>query len=328
MNAERTPVLLLTGFLGSGKTTLLARMIADPCFADTAVLINEFGDVALDHQLAGRLDDSTVVLKSGCLCCTLRGDLAAAVRDLHARRARGDIPHFKRLVIETTGLADPLPILATFYSDPVLRYHLRVTSTVVTLDSLLGTKTLECHAESRKQVAVADCLVMTKTDLTDPATVMFALAAARMINPDAAVFDAHDADPSDLFGSWLHRPALHGFFCEALGPIEDNAHLDRICSTQLEFEEKTNWSVFCLWLTMLLHSHARGILRVKAILDVDGFEGRVAVHGVQTIVHAPVHLPPSRSPQERSRAVFIHHGELGDAIVRSLNAFGIRARRS
>ena len=121
-----TPVTLLTGFLGSGKTTLLRRLLADPALADTAVIINEFGEVGLDHHLVERLDEQIVLLSSGCLCCTLRGDLAATLRDLHSRRGRGLTPPFKRLIIESSGLADPLPVLSTFKADPVLRHHFQI----------------------------------------------------------------------------------------------------------------------------------------------------------------------------------------------------------
>src|SRR6476646_1122274 len=160
-----TPVNLISGFLGSGKTTLLKRMLASPALADTAVLINEFGEVGLDHELLEQLDDNTVLLQSGCLCCTIRGDLADAIRHLDSRRARGEIPAYRRLVIESTGLADPLPILTTVTAEPVLRHHYRLGLVVTTVDAVNGMSHLDRQPESRKQVAVADRLVLTKADL-------------------------------------------------------------------------------------------------------------------------------------------------------------------
>ena len=173
-----TPVILLTGFLGSGKTTLLSRLLANPTLGDTAVLINEFGEVALDHHLVERIADTMVLLRSGCVCCTVRGELAEAIRDLHSRRARGSVPPFRRLVIETTGLADPLPAMTTLTADPVLRHHFRMGAIVVTADAVNVARQLVTQPESLKQVAVADLLILTKADLCDAATATAAVAAA------------------------------------------------------------------------------------------------------------------------------------------------------
>ena len=143
-----TPVNLLTGFLGSGKTTLLRRLLADPALSGTAVLINEFGEVGLDHHLIERIDETVVLLRSGCLCCTIRGELALAIRDLHSRRERGKLPAFGRLVVESTGLADPFPILSTLKADPVLRHHFRAGAVVTTVDAVNGLSQIERHTES------------------------------------------------------------------------------------------------------------------------------------------------------------------------------------
>ena len=160
-----TPVHLLTGFLGSGKTTFLKRLLADPALSDCAVLINEFGDVGLDHHLVERIDETMVLLQSGCVCCTVRRELADAQRDLHSRRERGLIPAFARVVIESTGLADPFPVLSTLKSDPVLRHHFRAGSVVTTVDAVNGFSQLATYVESTRQAAIADRLVITKTDL-------------------------------------------------------------------------------------------------------------------------------------------------------------------
>src|ERR1700733_5397560 len=182
-----TPVNLLTGFLGSGKTTLLRQLLVSPELAETAVLINEFGEVGLDHHLVERIDETVVLLRSGCLCCTIRGELALAIRDLHSRRERGMVPAFGRLVVETTGLAEPFPILSTLKADPVLRHHFRAGAVVTTVDAVNGSSQIERHPESVRQVAVADRMVLTKTDLADESTIARLLDHVRQINPDAPI---------------------------------------------------------------------------------------------------------------------------------------------
>src|SRR5258707_12062861 len=180
-----TPVTLLTGFLGSGKTTLLRRLLADPALGDTAVIINELGEVGIDHLLVERLDDQMVLLKSGCVCCTVRGELATAMRDLHSRRERGAIPMFRRLVIESTGLADPFPVLSTLRADPVLRHHFRAAGVVTTVDAVNGLAQLDRHVESMRQAAMADVIALTKTDIAGDEAIMPPQARLGALNPQA-----------------------------------------------------------------------------------------------------------------------------------------------
>src|SRR6201992_2977249 len=163
--ADFTPVTLITGFLGSGKTTLLQLLLREPALSDTAVLINELGEIGLDHHLLERIDETMVMLQSGCICCTIRGELSTAIKDLHSRRERGLLPPFRRLVVESTGLADPFPILSTVRSDPVLRHHFCFGNVITTVDAVNGARQLDAQPEIIKQVAVADRLVLTKTDL-------------------------------------------------------------------------------------------------------------------------------------------------------------------
>src|SRR5258708_4632444 len=209
-----TPVNLITGFLGSGKTTLLQRLLADPALADTAVLINEFGDVGLDHHLLERIDDTMVLLRSGCLCCTIRGELASAIKDLHSRRERGVVPAFRRVVVESTGLADPFPILSTVQADPVLRHHFRLGNVITTIDAVNGLG----RPESIKQVAVADRLVLTKTDLAPDVGEL--LAEIRRLNPDAPLWRAaqQTIDAAALLDGASHSPL------RALPGATDHAH--------------------------------------------------------------------------------------------------------
>ena len=189
-----TPVTLITGCLGSGKTTLLQRLLRDPALSDTAVLINEFGEVGLDHYLLERIDERIVMLQSGCVCCTIRGELSAAIKDLHWRRERGLLPPFRRLVIESTGLADPFPILSTVRSDPVLRHHFCLGNVITTVDAVNGAQQLAAQPESIKQVAVADRLVLTKTDLAPAEAIAQLTSRLRHINSDAPLWRAAEDD--------------------------------------------------------------------------------------------------------------------------------------
>jgi len=305
-----TPVNLVTGFLGSGKTTLLQRLLADPALADTAVLINELGEVGLDHHLLGRIDDTMVLLPSGCVCCTIRGELSEAIKDLHSRRERGEMPSFRRLVVESTGLADPFPILSTVQADPVLRHHFRLGNVVTTIDAVNGLG----RPESLKQVAVADRLVLTKTDLKPETEAL--LAEVRRLNPDAPLWRIPE---QSIEAAWLFddttRPALH-----AVPAVPDGAH-GSVQSFALIFDGALDWTRFGIWLTMLLNRHGEKVLRVKGILNVAGTETPVAVHGVQHLVHPPVHMTAWPDDDRRSRLVFIVDGLERTAIERSLGAF-------
>jgi G3E family GTPase len=326
-----TPVILITGFLGSGKTTLLQRLLADPALGDTAVLINEFGEIGLDHHLLQRVDDAIVLLQSGCLCCTIRGDLSLAMKDLHARRERGEVPWFKRLVVESTGLADPFPILSTVQADPVLRHHFRLGNVITTVDAVNGAAHLARHPESVKQVAIADRLVLSKTDLADDPTTVAVLAEVRRLNPSAPLWrsaDVIDADAllsHDVFALATKSEQVERWFAQelALGQHHHdvNRHDASVHAFALVFEEALDWTMFGVWLSMLLNRHGPAVLRVKGILNVAGSETPVAVHGVQHLVHPPVHLAAWPDADRRSRLVFIVDGLARADIERSFRAF-------
>lgn len=325
----RLPVNILTGFLGSGKTTVLRHVLRDPAFADAAVLINEFGEVGLDHLLVGALEEAPVLLASGCVCCSIRGDLSRAMRDLHARRQRGDVPPFGRVIVETTGLADPTPILATLTADLVIRRHFRPGNIVATLDALHAEQGLAQHAEVSRQAAVADRLIVTKTDLADPGAVARLRQALRRLNPAAPVVEAaHGAvDPGILIGHDIHaaetRMAEARLWLEA-GPgghLDSSRHGGAITSFCLRLSGKLDWSAFGLWFSMLAHRHGDKLLRVKGILDVEDSETPVAIHAVQHVIHAPEHLPDWPDAERGSRIVFITQGLEQDAVERSLQAF-------
>ena len=331
-----TPVFLLTGFLGSGKTTLLARLLRDPALADSAVLINEFGEVGLDHLLVESIDETMVLLGSGCLCCTIRGELASAIRDLHAKRERGLVPPFQRLVIETTGLADPAPALSTITADPVLRHHFRIGAVITTVDAVNGLEQLSHQPESVKQAAVADRLVLTKTDLCDTDAIADLVAALRALNPDAPLTRAADEnfDPAELLGERpLAGTITSGMRCiavdreaDGVAPEQHRTGVGEAVSFSLVVDQPLDWTAFGLWLTLLLNRHGDRILRVKGLLNLVGNDAPVAIHGVQRLVQVPTHLPAWPNDDRRSRLVFITRGLDPMLIARSMRAFGVLGR--
>lgn len=325
-----TPVHLLTGFLGSGKTTLLRRILKDPALAGAAVLINEFGEVGLDHHLIERIDETTVLLQSGCLCCTIRGELADAMRDLLSKRERGLVPAFDRLVIESTGLADPFPILSTIRADPVVSHHFTVAGTWATIDVVNAPAGIERRAEMRKQIASADRILLTKTDLVTPADAAALRSRLSLMNPAAEIRDANAADwdvdwllsenPAEAIEDEAHHHEPgHGHHHHHRH--DPNRHGDAIEAFSIVPEGAVDWTRFGVWLSMLLNRHGTSILRVKGILALEGEERPVAVHGVQHLVHPPTHMAAWPSDDRRSRLVFIVDGLEPDRIRRSFDAF-------
>ena len=328
-----TPVNLITGFLGSGKTTLLQRLLADPALSDTAVLINEFGEVGLDHHLLERIDDTMVLLQSGCLCCTIRDELSVAIRELHSKRERGTVPRFCRLVVESTGLADPFPILSTVQADPVLRHHFRLGNVITTVDAVNGLGQLARQVECIKQIAVADRLVLTKTDLVEAAEADALVERLGRINPSAPLWRAAEAPidaeallSHDLFATAGRSEAARRWFAAELDDGtadagDRNRHDDTIHAFALAFEGQLDWTLFGLWLTMLLNRHGDRVLRVKGILNIADADAPVAIHGVQRLVHPPVHMAAWPDDDRRSRLVFIVDGLDRRLIERSLMSF-------
>jgi G3E family GTPase len=305
----KTRVVLLTGYLGSGKTTLLSRLLVHPDMGETAVIVNELGEVAIDHHLLRRVDERTVVLGNGCVCCTLRGDLADELRDLLSRRDRGEIPGFGRVVVETTGLADPAPILYTLLADPVARHHFELERVVTTVDAVNGLP----GPESVQQVAAADTLVLTKTDLESAGELRPAL---EQLNPaaDLIVASFGDLEPDALFGSdGTDRRSVPAFG----SPETEHGDIHAHC---LGFDEPIDWTAFGIWLTMLLQARGTDVLRVKGLLNV-GAEGPLLINGVQHVVHPPEHLPAWPDDDRRSRIVFIGRGFTREELERSLAAF-------
>ena len=297
------------------------------------MLINEFGEVGIDHYLLERVDEATVLLASGCLCCTIRGDLSRSVRDLYDRRERGLVPAFDRLVIETTGLADPAPIVATFAADPVLRHHFRPGNIVTVVDARLGRANLETYEESLKQVAVADRLVISKTDIAEAGEVERLRGVLRGINRTAPPLDAREPlsaaallagdvyDPDAGSGEVRRWLAVE----ERAHDHDENRHGEDIVAVCLSSDSALDWSAFAVWLTMLLNRHGRDILRVKGLLNIAGVAAPVVVHGVQHTIHPPTHLDAWPDGVARTRLIVIARGLVRARLEDSFSAFNALA---
>lgn len=321
----RLPVAIITGFLGSGKTTLLNRLLQDPAMAGAAVIINEFGDIGLDHLLIATPNENTVLLESGCICCTVRGDLVNTLRNLDRQRSKGDLPPFDRVLIETTGLADPVPIAQTLVTDEKLAPRYALDSIVTLVDAVNGSAQLDTQPESVKQAALADRLLLTKTDLAAPDTVLALTARLAKLNPGAQVIAAAygNVAPSVLFGAAIaagSRAAdVHGWLRDdAYARVEvhqrvrimpgaaQSVHDARIQSYCVHVDEPVTTGGLTAWLMALASLRGAELLRVKGLLNVEGTP--VAVHAVQTLIHEPITLERWPDAERRSRLVFITQG--------------------
>ena len=337
--AEPIPLNVLTGFLGAGKTSLLNRLIADPALAETAVIINEFGDVGLDHLLVREIRDGVVLLQSGCLCCTLRGDLVDALeqllRDLDNGRAT-----FRRVILETTGLADPAPVLQTAMAHPYLAMRYRLDGVITVIDAINGDATLDTHLEAVKQAAVADRIVLSKTDLID--TTERRLACERLkerlhaLNPAAPILDAAagEATPARLLSAGLYDPsrkipdvarwlaveAYEADHSHAHGHHNHdvNRHDESIRSFSLVTDTAVPAGVFDMFLDLVRSMHGPNLLRLKGIVKLAEAPDRpLVIHGVQHVFHPPVRLPAWPDQDTRTRIVLITR-DLDPQTIRAL----------
>ena len=326
--AEPVPLVVITGFLGAGKSTLLNHLLRQPELAGTAVLVNEFGEIGLDHLLVERLDETTVLLNAGCLCCTVRGDLVRALRDLEPRVAAGEV---RRVVVETTGLADPAPILQTLMGDAYAATRFRLDGVVTVVDAVHAMDQLDRQVEAAKQVAVADRLVLTKTDLADPAPVRARLAA---LNPGAPILVADHGriDPSLLLEAgfdpasrsadvraWLAVDAYAGHQHHHHDPNRHDAAIRAFCMT---FDQPLHWDGVGTWLEMLISTQGEKLLRVKGILNLHGQDRPVVIHGVQHLFHPPSLLAAWPDGDPRSSRIVMIVRDLDPAVIeRGLRAF-------
>jgi len=337
--AEPIPLTVLTGFLGAGKTSLLNRLVTAPALAETAVIINEFGEIGLDHLLVKPIREGVVLLQSGCLCCTLRGDLVDALEQL-----LGDLDNgravFRRVVLETTGLADPVPVLQTTMAHPYLVMRYRLDGVIAVVDAVNGAATLDEHVEAVKQVAVADRIVLTKTDLlTTPEQrrCLDALAVRlRRLNPAAPILDAaaNEASPERLLACGLFDPARkipdvkRWLAADAYAEADDdhehdhhhdvNRHDDRIRAFSFATDTAIPAAMFDLFLELMRSVHGPNLLRLKGIVKLaETPTSPVVIHGVQHIFHPVVRLPRWPDGDERTRIVLITR-DLDPGVVKRL----------
>lgn len=354
------PLTILTGFLGAGKTTLLNRLLREPALADTVVIVNEFGEIGLDHLLIETVEDGMILLSAGCLCCTVRGDLIATLEDLLRRRDNGRITPFRRVIIETTGLADPSPILHAVLYHPYLSLRYALEGVVTVVDAVNGAETLDAHEEAVRQAAVADRIVITKTDLvTDHAGARLGGLRQRLaaLNPGADIVEAvNGAVPADrIVGSglfnldgkiedvrrWLraeaveeaerrhehhHHAGEHGEAHHHAGhrhhAHDVNRHDERIRAFALTSEEPVRQGTLEMFLDLLRSAHGPKLLRVKGLIrTAEDPEHPVVIHGVQHVFHVPAVLTAWPDEDRRSRLVFIVKDLDKSFVERLWNAF-------
>ena len=305
----KVPVTVLTGFLGVGKTTLLKRFLETPEGAGTAVVINEFGETGIDDALVRGSADATVLIGNGCLCCIARTDLQETLRGLLVERERGELPDFRRIVIETSGLADPSPILQTFATDRALGEAFYLELVVTVADAAAGLKTLEWSAEARKQAILADRIIVSKSDI---ATSEPLRARLRALNANAEIIEAVNGVVDPACFTEPGDGARNPFVAEA-------EHSDGISSFTLTFDTPMLWIVWLRAMDTLMAMRGGDLLRVKGFLAVEGCAGPVVVQFVQHLAHPPVELRDWPDDDRRSRVVFITRG-VSEQQVRGLFA--------
>jgi G3E family GTPase len=314
----RLPVIVVTGFLGAGKTTLVRALLARPEGANTAIVVNEFGEIGIDQALLRSSSDVTLLVGNGCLCCNVRTDLQETLRTLFADRARGAVPSFERVVIETSGLADPGPVLQTFATDRALgrEFHLQALVTVV--DAVSGAANLERMPEARKQVALADRIILTKSDLADSAALGRLTAQLAALSPaPVTVADNGAIEPAFLLGE---PPAPRRPF-----DLGGAAHTHGLDSFALVFGEPIPWACFDQAMAVLTALRGADLLRMKGILAIAECRGPVVVHAVQHLAHPPVELEEWPDADRRSRLVFVTRGVTRALVAQLFAAVGALA---
>src|ERR1700736_3129493 len=297
----RLPVVVVTGFLGSGKTTLIRALLDKPEGAGTAVVVNEYGEIGIDHALLRSSSDLTVLLGNGCLCCNVRSDLQETLRELFADRARGAVPSFERVVIETSGLADPGPGLQTFATDRGLGREFHLQALISVVDAVNGERNIERMPEAKKQVALADRIVITKSDLADTAATGRLIEHLGALNA-APVGVAVEGEMEPFFLLAEPSSPRHSF---DLGEPE---HSHGLCSFALIFEKPLSWAGFEQTMAVLTALRGPDLLRVKGLLAIEECRGPVVVHFVQHVAHPPVELEDWPDGDRRSRLVFVTRG--------------------
>lgn len=335
--AERPAVSIITGYLGSGKTTLLNRLLRDPALANTAVIINEFGEIALDHLLVAAPSENMVLLANGCICCAVRGDLVGTLDELAGKRDRGETPPFDRVLIETTGLADPVPVLQTLITDPDVGPRYRLDAVLTLVDGVHGAAQLDAHREAVKQAALADRLLITKSDLAPAESIAALERRLEALNPGAHRHRVTRGEitPEALFGvalqdcgakdptRWLRPEAYVATGARRGGYLGNGRHDDGIDAFSVYLDRPVTRAGLVTWLHLLASLRGANLLRMKGLLNVEGRP--VTVHAVQTLIDEPVALEQWPDEERRSRLVFITRDMARADIERTLDALGFDA---
>ncbi len=321
-------VSLITGFLGSGKTTLMRHLLRSPAMKDAAVIVNEFGEVGLDHQLMKASGQEVVLLESGCICCSLDGSLVATIENLLQRRRKGTIPAFRRVLIETTGLADPGPVIHELFDTRAVRLGVNLDRVVTLVDAVSGSATLDKHDVAIRQVALANCILVSKTDLAKPDEAVGLLDRLAAINPRATLAPVRNGeiDPAMLFSGrpnaiigdltgWQKQPDRHDEHHHHHG----HSHHDRVSTVALRLEEPVSLPAFSAWLDGAIAAYGDDLLRIKGILNVQGRSKPVVVHGVQRVFYPAVELEDWPDEDRSSRIVLILYDVEPRILVRSLS---------
>ncbi|WP_345117364.1 GTP-binding protein [Bartonella jaculi] len=327
METTRIPLTLITGFLGSGKTTLLNRMLRDPLLAECAVIVNEFGEISIDHLLVEKTTEGIIELANGCLCCNLRSDLIDTLTDLINRVHTGSLKKLNRIIIETTGMADPAPILQALLSHPLLIQTLSIDAVLTTFDTFSTPSILEHYPEIQKQLALADKIILTKTDLTDKKTLSNTLLSTlKAINPTAQIIDVHSDHccSSALIGKmlWDEKAANTQLKQRSTIAPHDHIHQWTIRAFSLDCEEPMNYATIDAFLNLLKDLYGTKLLRIKAIIALrDDPQRPVVLHGVQTFFHPLIRLSAWPKGIAQTRFVIIADGVEKEAIEKLFNAF-------
>ncbi len=323
-STDQIPINIITGFLGSGKTTLLNQLLSSPELADTAVLINEFGEIGLDHLLVNSIDEDIFLLESGCVCCSVRDDFSASLFTLHEKRAGGSIPPFQRVILETTGIADPIAISELILSDKeiVRRYTCRKILTVV--DAVHGRTNLDRHIEAVKQVSVADHIIMSKTDLCDNTQLDGMEERLQRLNPLASrsYCGVKPVDPGVLSGNSSAAPGLASRLAPPQNTPGEEANASpydhRFATFSLTWQDAVEWDDFVAWLEGLLIVRGDSIHRVKGLLNVAGEMRPVVIQGVQHSFYSPITLEHWPENKTATKLVFITSDFSKQAAINSL----------
>jgi G3E family GTPase len=313
------PITIITGFLGSGKTTLISRLLRDPDMVDTVVIVNEFGEVGLDHHLIKAATDDVILLPNGCLCCSIRQDIVQTLRDLHKSWLMGAMPNFRRVIIETTGLAEPAPLVASIGSHPLLADAFALHGITTLVDAEHGLARLDKSLTNRNQICVADRLILSKCDLVEAEAIVVLKQRLAKFNPLAAIGRGDEGvAPSFLFSRETPAMKRSHLRCEMVFD-----HLAGISSVVLRAPRRLPWPAFQLWLHALLTTFGNRVLRIKGQLTFEGQLSPLIIQAVHNTFYPLAEAPPGPATSEDNFLVLVFEGEVPDGLEVSFGALSV-----